>query len=407
MQEVVSRLSEGLVRRGHAVTVATSACPERRERCINGVWVEEFAISGNMVRGYKGDSSEVTRYQQFLCSTSWDVVVHFAAQQWATDLAFPVLDKISARKVLVPTGFSGLYLSEYQEYFRNMPRWMSQYDAVVLLSEKYRDASFAREQGISRTVVIPNGASEEEFSSPVRFSLRERLGITPDTFLILLVGSHTGTKGHREAVAIFDRARLSNATLLIVGKFPQKRTGASQSLTMIFTHAARLLVSRVYDECPYFCTRAEERYNTSPRWREVHKKVLIRELSREETVAAYHEASLFLFPSRIECSPIVLYEALASRTPFLATDVGNASEIAEVSGAGKILPTQKDTYGYSRADIEESSRMLEEMWKEKETRAQMAESGYRVWRERFTWEKIVCQYERLYEEIIAQRGGMQ
>jgi glycosyltransferase involved in cell wall biosynthesis len=56
---------------------------------------------------------------------------------------------------------------------------------------------------------------------------------------------------------------------------------------------------------------------------------MITSLSRIETLAAYHQADLFLFPSNIECSPLVLFESIASKTPFLTTDVGNAKEIIE------------------------------------------------------------------------------
>jgi L-malate glycosyltransferase len=54
-----------------------------------------------------------------------------------------------------------------------------------------------------------------------------------------------------------------------------------------------------------------------------------------ETVAAYQAADLFLFPSDIERSPVVLFEAMASRTPFLTTAVGNAEEIFGWSGGDR------------------------------------------------------------------------
>jgi TctA family transporter len=72
------------------------------------------------------------------------------------------------------------------------------------------------------------------------------------------------------------------------------------------------------------------------------KTLLVKKLTREEIVAAYLAADLFLFPSRIECSPIVLFECLASHTPFLTTDVGNAAEIVSWTGAGELLPTRHE-----------------------------------------------------------------
>ena len=51
--------------------------------------------------------------------------------------------------------------------------------------------------------MIPNGASELEFTRKAIIDIRKYLGIPAHQFLILQVGSHTGMKGHAEAIAIF------------------------------------------------------------------------------------------------------------------------------------------------------------------------------------------------------------
>src|SRR6266567_1231523 len=84
MQEVVKQLSERLVELGHDVTVATTKLSERKEKIINGVKISEFDVSGNLVRGLKGD---IEKYENFLIESDFDVVVNFAAQQWATDIS--------------------------------------------------------------------------------------------------------------------------------------------------------------------------------------------------------------------------------------------------------------------------------------------------------------------------------
>lgn len=404
MQEVVSQISERLARKGHKVTVATSYHPERKESSINGVVVECFSVSGNMVNGYGGDDAERRRYQEFLCGDNFDVVVNFAAQQWATDLALPILDNINAKKVFVPTGFSGLHLEKYSNYFLRMPAWMRQYDMNVFLSDTYRDARFADEHHIENRTLIPNGASEEEFCVEYPFSIRERLGISKEIFLIILVGSHTGMKGHKEAVEIFDRAGIKNASLLVVSNHIKLPLHRSLSLKSRLFLLARSLHHSLRNECPDFCTTAEPRYNNKKTWRANGKSLFIREFSREETVRAYQEADLFLFPSRVECSPIVLFEAAASRTPFLSTDVGNAAEIAQWTGGGSILPTTIDAKGYAHAEIEGTTKMLEDLWSGKDRKKERAEEAYDAWRERFTWEKIADRYESLYTQLVG-RGG--
>lgn len=371
MQEVVRQLSERLAKLGHSVTVATSKSPQRRCQELNGVRIAEFDISGNEVRGYLGDTES---YRRFLLAGEFDVVTNFAAQQWATDLAFPLLDSIGAKKVFVPTGFSGLFWPEYQGYFTKMPDWMKRYDMNVFLSDDYRDINFAREHGVERTMLIPNGAGADEFLSLSGVDVRALCAIPSDHFLVILVGSHTGVKGHAEAMRIFSRARLDRATLLIIA-------------------------NDLGGGCTKLCRLRERWFNKWYRFAGKRKRILVRSLSREETVAAYRQADLFLFPSNIECSPIVLFECMASRTPFLSTDVGNAAEIARWSGAGQILPTQKTRKGFSKAKIAASARMLEVMAGDASLRTTLAEAGHRAWLERFTWERIADRYERLYLEL--------
>lgn len=374
MQEVVRQISERLVKLGHKVTVATTRLPERVSTDIKGVEIVEFDISGNEVRGYRGDTES---YSRFLLNGKFDVVSNFAAQQWATDLMFPVMEQISAKKVFVPTGFSGLYWPQYRGYFQKMPEIMRRYDRNVFLSENYRDIDFARRHGIGNGVVIPNGAGADEFLPKPKLNVRAKYGIADDDFLVLLVGSHTGLKGHAEAIRIFTGSRIRNATLIIVANAPGGGC----------TRRCRIKAS-VFDW-----------------WRNVSqssKRILIEEMTREETVAAYHEADLFLFPSNIECSPIVLYECMASKTPFLVTDVGNAAEIIRWSGGGRLLPTRTTKTGFSKARIGGSVALLNELWRDSTSRGSMAEAGFLAWKERFTWEKIAAGYENLYLSLLQE-----
>lgn len=368
MQEVVKQLSERLARRGHEVTVATRRLPTRGADVINGVRVEGFDITGNLVTGMTG---EVARYREFVANGKFDIVTNFAAQQWATDALIEILDSIQSKKVFVPTGFSALYDPLFMAYFGSMRDWLHGYDMNIFLSEDYRDINFARECGVEKIMVIPNGADEDEFLAEPAADLRKELGIPEDNFLVLLVGSHTGIKGHREAIKIFADARIANATLLIVA-------------------------NDLGGPCTRRCKLGRALVALSPRQLLTRKKVQIRSLPRSQTVAAYKAADLFLFPSNVECSPLVLFEAMAGRTPFLTTKVGNAEEIIAWSGGGELLPTTIDDQGYSRADIAGSVGILENLFEDQAKREVLGTAGYHAWLERFTWKKITEMYEDLY-----------
>jgi L-malate glycosyltransferase len=130
---------------------------------------------------------------------------------------------------------------------------------------------------------------------------------------------------------------------------------------------------------------------------------LVRSLDRDQTVALYKTSDLFLFPSNIECSPIVLFECMASRTPFLTTDVGNASEIIQWGHTGELLPTIKDERGYSHADIEKSVKLLERIFNDPKRYTKMTEECYKIWQEQFSWNKIAKRYEALYLKLFNER----
>ena len=166
-----------------------------------------------------------------------------------------------------------------------------------------------------------------------------------------------------EAIKIFNKAKIRNSVFLLVGNNANK-------------------------SCTYSCKFRALTSNFKNYLSKNNKKIIIVSLARGGTVAAYKEADLFLFPSNIECSPIVLFECMASKTPFLTTDVGNAKEIIQWCGGGKLLPTDKSENDYSIAKIDESAKILEELCFNEKERNIMAEKAFKVWKQKFTWEKM-------------------
>lgn len=370
-QEVVKQLSERLVKHGHRVTVATSFLPQRKKGSINGVKIKNFQILGNQVRGLKG---KIKPYQEFVIKGGFDVVMTYAAQQWTVDALLPVLPKIKAKKVLVPCGFSGLYDPHYKEYFEKLPLYLRQYDWLVFLSGSYRDIVFAKKHGCKHYSIIPNGAGADEFLSVKPGCFREKYHLE-NQFIILTVGSHTGAKGHHECLAAFAKAKLKDAVLVIIGN-RLTRGGCIQN-----------------------CHNQVRHFN---RWSWQRKnRILLLDVPRQETVHAFIDADLFVFASNLECSPLVLFEAMASKTAFLTTPAGNAQEIIQWSQGGLLVKSSKTENGLVYADINDFAEKLKELIRKQKLRKKMAESGFKTWRKGFTWKKITDQYEKLYYELVA------
>lgn len=59
---------------------------------------------------------------------------------------------------------------------------------------------------------------------------------------------------------------------------------------------------------------------------------------RAELSRLYAAAHVFLLPTRADCTPMVLAEAMAHETPVLATDVGGVAELIGAGAAGCALP---------------------------------------------------------------------
>ena len=370
-QEVVKQLSERLAERGHQVTVATSRIDARSTQSIGGVEIEEFDIRGNAVRGLEG---AVGRYQRFVIDGGFDVVMTYAAQQWTTDALLPVIDQIKAPLVLAPCGFSALEDDACSAYFELLERDLPRFDALILHSESYQDARFARAAGATNMHLITNGADEREFGQlPARGAFREAHGIGKDERLVLTVGGHTGLKGHAQAMAAFSIAtECSGAALAILANQPTGRG------------------------CAFSCRQRSRWLNLTRR----DRRVLLADPPRAEVIEAYTDADAFIFCSMIECSPLVLFEAMAAGLPFVSLDVGNAAEIAAWGSCGEIVPSGRDGAGYVTAPSSVVAERLDELLADRELRSEMGASGRAAWQERFTWERITDQYEQLYESLL-------
>ena len=370
MAEVVKQLSERLVRMGHRVTVYTSHHPDRGPSEMNGVSIRSYRASGNAVQGLQGD---VAGYKRALGEAKHDVITFFAAQQWATDAMLPELGTVVAKKVFVPTGFSALYDPAWAAYYRQMPAWLKAMDMNVFHSENYQDVQFAKAHDVPRRMLIPNGAGEEEFQGTPT-DPRAKLGIEPTDKLIVHIGSYTGIKGHKEAIRMYLAARTKDTVLLLVGS-------GNKALERIFHHHWRYLLDR-----------------WKAKWRK--KRILFVEMDRERTVSALRGADLFLFPSNLECSPIVLFESMAAGVPFLASTAGNAEEIAAWSGGGWTIPPKRTEPPMVFPNVRIGAERLEALLHDPSALQQAGADGHRAWKERFTWGHIARRYEALYHQLV-------
>ena len=348
VQEVVQRISEGLANRGHQVTIATTHNPERDFEVQNGVNIEQFDIRGRWSRGgYRG---ETKKYQQFIRSFDCDVMMNYAAQQWASDLVYPLLKQLPVKKVFVPCGYSTLYDWKWKPYYWRLPRILRRYDHIIYHSDNYQDKEFGYKHGIKHYSVIANGASDEEFLRP-KNGFRSKYDITTSR-VFLCVASYSSGKNQEMVLRAYLQAKVPDSTLVFIGPECNDYSNNLKELTAKQNKFVRFL----------------------------------EHIPRQMVTAAYHEADLFVFGSLVECFPLVIVEAMASATPFISTGVGSIPQLP----GGVVISTVEEMSGTIRRLADKGPE-----WQ------QLAKAGRQAWEEKYRWDRIVDQYEALYLELVS------
>lgn len=378
-QIAVQRISEGLVTKGHDVTVATSFDTSRLFDELNGVKIKQFDITGNSVRGITG--SGISDFRKFLKQNHFDVIMAYNTQVWTTDLLLEELGKVSGKKVLVPVGFSEIENSDYAPYYRELIKKLERFSAVIFLSKNFRDVQYVRKHKVDiPQYTIYNGASEHEFGSLDKDSesaFRKKYNIPQTHKILLCVANFTGEKGQPELLKSFMLMPKFRTTLVLIGSGTPGwgDTNYVAKYAKLFDWLARLSGKRI---------------------------VLLNygaQAKREDVVAAYAAACVFVLPSHVECSPLTLIEAMASRIPFISTDTGNASDLADEFEAGVITKTYKISNGRVKASVAGLAASMFKLLSNRGLRQKMGQNGHRIWLEKLTWSKIADQYEKVYRQI--------
>lgn len=378
----------------------------------NGVEINEFDLSGNRVRGFVGDLDE---YQSFLVNSNADVVMFYAAQQWTFDAAWPVLSHIKAKKVLVPCGYSGFYNPSYKIYFSELVNILKLFDAVVYHAEEYRDINFSKRHQINNDVFIPNAADINEFSISKDTFFRNLISVDNDTFIILTVGTLTGSKGHLELVKAYSELDLKGRKSLLIlnGNQPELNGNKASIYNKIsalakiygYRYTVRHIVKSVLIRCGLDVGNKDTILSWAQKINKKqssHKKVIVTDFNRKDLVQAYLNSDLFVFASNIEYSPLVLFEACAAGLPFLTVPVGNSEEITKWTGGGEMCEAEVDESGYTRVSPTRLAARIEEMAFSTEKLKKLGQIGLEMSTKKYNWDVISREYESLFQSLTSK-----
>ena len=291
-----------LARAGHEVVVATGGDVRGSRRDEWGVRVEAFAVTGasSWLQPIRGDMGS---YVDFLQQPGWDVVLLNAWQNWATDLALRHLDRIAGRKFVYSHCISTnvffahqplrslLRYLAWRPYWWRLSRFMRRLDGVLFLAgggtdSRFDDLGLARRCGVPLRVV-PNSLSPAAVKAlavePAALEQRDRL---------LAVGSYQWQKGFDFVLRAYAASGARNRIPLHL--FGQQHSAYSETLHSLVRELG------LDPGCVVF-----------------HEGV-----SGDALVAEYGRARLLLSGSHTECQPLVLLDASALGTPFVARSTG-------------------------------------------------------------------------------------
>lgn len=203
-----------------------------------------------------------------------------------------------------------------------------------------------RSVGFPDVRLVPNGVDLREFEGP---ALKE------GPFRFLFAGRHEPQKGLDILLSAVARARD-----LLEGPFLLELAGEGS------------LTSRLRDESKALGLDGVVRF--------------LGPLSRRDLVASFRRADVFVLPSRFEGFPVAILEAWAAGLPVVATAVGGIPDICTPETA--ILVRKEDPEALAQA--------MADLFQDSGKRASLGESGRRVAAERFSWDAIAREYERVY-----------
>ncbi|MCK4306995.1 glycosyltransferase family 4 protein [candidate division WOR-3 bacterium] len=293
-------IAEYFASRRHKVYIATTYLENRKTRNLNRVNILGFNIKGNKVKGIKElTKGDIKRYKKLLLEGGFDIILQHAAQTWHTDLMFDIIDKVRAKKILIPCGYSGLSTPLrkliYYKYFKKLPKYLRKYDLLIYHCEGYRDYKFGERHGLNKYKLIPIGINLKEFqevykSDKIKF--REKYKVS-SKYIILNVSNHYKLKGHYFAIKTLEKLLREgmDVSLLIIGN---PAIGTKQN-------------------CYHACLK----------YSQINEKFkVLTDMPRKDVIKAYTESDVFLLSSKIEYFPVVILESMAGSLPYVSTNIG-------------------------------------------------------------------------------------
>ncbi len=290
--------------------------------------------------------------------------------------------------------FHGYFGSRKAKFFLGLERWLARMtDRLIAVSEGLREelASTYKVADRNRFDVIPLGFDLKPFAEPQSpGALRTELGIPADAFVVGFVGRLVPIKN---PALLLDALELATAYVQRGGEHAGGPTGKAVHLLIIGGG------------------ELEESLKVS-----VKAKGLEGHVSflgwRRRMAQIYAELDLVALTSINEGTPVALIEAMASRKPFVSTDVGGVRDLmscerGRVSGTlGSHFTLYDNGILASEGDVMAVASAMLWCLEHRDEAAKMGQVGHALAHRQFNESRLLNDIQRLYTRLLAPvRGG--
>lgn len=370
---VTSYLAEGLAKKGHKVFVITSSYTNKttpNKECISGVNIIRIPLK-TVHTVHKGNKKEYQNLILEVCKDA-DCLINVCTQIVTTDWCMPILNKLKCKKILylhsiIDFKWNKMSFSSFKYFISkvwNTIRWgiyynfnkskFKQYDEVTQLHDKdYSYDYFIKKYNI-KSKIMENAAEDYFFITQDTTEFRK-----PFEKYIINVSNYGEIKNQKLAVEQFLKSDIEKGIGLVL-------IGSKKNI--------------YYDETKKLIENLRIKYNLN----NDEKPILMLDNIDRRLIPLYvQNASIYLLTSKWEAFPISLLEAMASKLPFISTDVGIVKYLCE----GKVVNNDDDIHYW-----------IEKFMQDEELRKSIGEASYIYAKNNCKVSDKVNEFEKIIEK---------